>query len=75
VPWSKRRRLFLVEQLLFLACVAAGVVLVFAISGVSGKIIVAVCLFAIMIANIILRYTYFRNVLPELRQERDRRRS
>jgi hypothetical protein len=74
MPWSKRRRIFLIENLVLLACLAVGVVLVFRISSVTGKIIVAVCLLAIMIVNLVLRLTYFRNVIPEIREERDRRR-
>lgn len=68
----RRRRLFLITNLVFLACLAVGVVLVFVISSVAGKFVVAGCLFVVMTTNIVLRVTYFKNVLPEIREERQR---
>ena len=57
----------------FLGCLVVGLVLVFLVSTVAGKVVVAACLLAVMTTNIVLRFTYFRNVLPELREERERR--
>lgn len=73
MPKVQRRRLFLVENLVFLACLIAGVVLIFVISSVAAKFVIAACLLAIMVTNFVLRFTYFRDVLPQLREERERR--
>jgi hypothetical protein len=34
--------------------------------------VVAACLLGVTIVNLVLRFTYFRKVLPEFREERDR---
>lgn len=75
MAWPKRRRLFLVENLLFLGCLVVGLVLVFMVSTVGGKIIVAGCLAAIMCLHGVLALTYFHDVRSEMREERERRRS
>jgi len=73
VAWTKRRRLFLIETLAFLACMIVGIVLEVSISTLTARLVVASCMFAVMMANIVLRLTYFRAVLPELREERERK--
>lgn len=58
----------------FLALLMIGAILVFVVSSVGGKFVVAGCLLVVMTVDLVLRFTYFRNVLPELREERERRR-
>jgi hypothetical protein len=60
-------------NLAFMVCLLVGVILVFVVSSLGARVAVAVCLLLVMVANIILRLTYFKNVLPEIRQERERR--
>jgi hypothetical protein len=73
--WGRRRRLFVVEQLLFLALLVVGVVLVFIGHGVAYKVTWAIFILVVILANLVLRLTYFRSVLPEIREERARSRS
>lgn len=73
--WNKRRRLFVVEQLLFLALLVVGVVLMFVGHGVGNIVTWAVFILVVTVANLVLRLTYFRTVLPEIREERKRHRS
>lgn len=75
MAWSNRRRVFLIEHVAFLACLVIGLVLVFNVSAVSGKVIVALCLAVVMGLHGFLQLTYFRGVLPDLRKERQRHRS
>ena len=62
-----RRRLYLIENLAFLACLVVGLALLFAISSLSGKFVVAACLATIMFVQGVLRLTYFGGVRPERR--------
>jgi dolichyl-phosphate-mannose--protein O-mannosyl transferase len=73
LPNLQRRRQFIIANFVFLACLVVGVVLVFVLSSVAAKFAVAACLLVIMVANIVLRFTYFKRVLSELREERERR--
>ena len=73
--WNKRRRLFVVEQFVFLVLLVAGVVLVFIGHGATHKVTWAIFILAVIVANLVLRLTYFRSVLSEIREERARSRS
>ena len=70
VPWTKRRKLFFVETILFLACMVGGLVIVFIGHGASHKLEGAVILFAAVVIHLILQLTYFKQVLPEIRRQR-----
>ena len=73
--WNKKRRLFLVQQLAFLALLVLGVVLMFLGHGLAHILTWAIFLVVVTVANLALRLTYFRTVLPEIREERERFRS
>lgn len=65
-----RRKLFLVETLIFLACIIVGLVIVLTGHGFSHLLEGAVFLLAIMVIHLALRLTYFKQVLPEVRRQR-----
>jgi hypothetical protein len=69
--WSKRRRLFLVELIIFEACVVVGIVLLLTGSGFARALTIAVALVAVMIIHMTMRLTYFKSVLPDLRRQRE----
>jgi hypothetical protein len=76
MPDLHRRRLFVIENLVSTACIVAGLVLVWVVPSLPGKVAVALCLMAILVTQGVLRFTYFKNVIPEIGQEkRERRRS
>jgi hypothetical protein len=68
-----RRRLFVIENLVSTACIVAGLVLVWVVPSIPGKVAVALCLMAILVTQGVLRFTYFKNVIPEIREEKRRR--
>ncbi|MGC1419450.1 MAG: hypothetical protein WA786_04945 [Acidimicrobiales bacterium] len=70
-PWTKRRRLFLVELIIFEACVVVGVVLLLTGSGFARALTIAVALIAVMIVHMMMRLTYFKRVLPDIRRQRE----
>ena len=70
-PWTKRRRLFLVELIIFEACVIVGVVLLLTGSGFTRDLTIAVGLIAVMIIHMMMRLTYFKRVLPDIRRQRE----
>lgn len=69
--WSKRRRLFFVELIIFEACVVVGIVLLLTGSGFARALTIAVALIAVMIIHMMMRFTYFKSVLPDLRRQRE----
>jgi lysylphosphatidylglycerol synthetase-like protein (DUF2156 family) len=73
VPWTKRRKLLLVETIVFLACTVGGLVIVFAGHGTSHVLEGAVIVFAAIVIHLILQLTYFKQVLPEIRRQREGR--
>jgi uncharacterized membrane protein len=75
LPNVQRRRLFLIENVVLVVCMVVGIVLIFVVSSGATQLVVFACLAVIAVINLILRLTYFRNVIPELRAERERRRS
>jgi lysylphosphatidylglycerol synthetase-like protein (DUF2156 family) len=72
--WTFKRRLFIVEQLVLLACLIGGLIFMFAGHGFSRVLEGAIFIAVVVVANIVLRLTYFRTVLPEIREERRRSR-
>ena len=75
VPWTKRRQLYAIEILIFLVCMIVGVVLAISVHGLGHQLLISGAIFVVLVAHLILRQTYFRNVIPEIRQERENRRS
>ena len=74
--WNKRRRLFVVEQLLFLALLVVGVVLMFVGHGVGNIVTWAVFILVVTVANLVLRPSHTSaNGFAEIREERKRHRS
>ena len=73
--WTKKRQLFLLELTVFLLCLAVGVVLELSGFGFVFDAVTSFSLVVIMIIHIILRLTYFRKVIPEIRQQRKERES
>jgi hypothetical protein len=73
-PDLHRRKLFVIENFVSTGCLVVGVVLVWVVTSVPAKVAVALCLVAILIRQGVLRLTYFKNVIPEIRQEKRARR-
>jgi lysylphosphatidylglycerol synthetase-like protein (DUF2156 family) len=73
VPWTMRRKLFLVETIIFLACIIGGLVILLTGHGYSHALEGAVFLFAVILIHLALRLTYFKQVLPEIRRQRTSR--
>jgi len=73
--WTTRRKLFLFETLIFLACIVGAIVFEVTGHGSSHALKGAVFLFVVLLAHIALRLTYFKSVLPEIRQQRRSQRS
>jgi hypothetical protein len=72
-PWTTRRKLFLVETIIFRACMIGGIVLLFTGHGVSHAVQAAVFLLVVSLIHMGLRLTYFKQVLPEIRSHREAR--
>lgn len=70
-PWTTRRKLFLVETLVFLVCMIGGIVFVLTGHGVSHALAGAVFLLLAIMIHAALRMTYFKQVLPEIKRERE----
>ena len=73
--WSKKRRLFLAELLVFDALLTAGIILQFIGSGFGRALAIAAGMLAAMLVHIVLRLTYFKEVLAEVRKQRQPRKS
>ena len=69
-PWTKRRKQFFVETIVFLGCMAGGLAIVSTGQGVSHKLVGAVFLFVVLVIHLALQLTYFKQVLPEIRRQR-----
>jgi hypothetical protein len=70
VPWTKRRKQFLVETIIFLACTVGGLVFLLTGHGVSHALEGAIFVFAALVIHLTLQFTYFKQVLPEIRRQR-----
>jgi len=68
--WTKRRKQFFVETIVFLACIAGGLAIVLTGHGVSHKLVGAILLFVVLVIHLALQLTYFKQVLPEIRRQR-----
>jgi hypothetical protein len=68
--WTTRRKLFLFETLIFLACTIGAIVFELTGHGSSHALKGAVFLLVVFLVHIALRLTYFKSVLPEIRQQR-----
>jgi hypothetical protein len=73
--WTTRRKLFLFETLIFLACMIGTLVFEVTGHGSSHALKGAVFAFVVLLVHIALRLTYFKSVLPEIRQQRRSQRS
>jgi hypothetical protein len=67
--------LFLFETLIFLACAIGAIVFEVTGHGSSHALRGAVFLLVVFLVHIVLRLTYFKSVLPEIRQQRRSQRS
>ena len=72
IQWTLKRRLFVISQLAMIVCLIGGLVFMFIGRGFSHILEAAVFIAAVVVANLVLRLTYFRTVLPEIREERER---
>jgi hypothetical protein len=72
VRWTLKRRLFVLEQVVVIACGLGGLVFMLTGHGQSRVLEGAIFIGVVVVANIVLRLTYFRSVLPEIREERRR---
>jgi lysylphosphatidylglycerol synthetase-like protein (DUF2156 family) len=70
VPWTKRKKLLLIETIVFLACILGGILIVFTGHGASHKLEGAAILIVALVIHLILQLTYFKQVLPEIRRQR-----
>jgi hypothetical protein len=68
--WSRKRRLFLIEFLLFDALVITGAVLALTGTGFDRALALATGLVAVILCHLVLRVTYFKRVPAEIRKER-----
>jgi predicted Na+-dependent transporter len=73
--WTTRRKLFLFETLIFLACIIGAIVFEVTGHGSSHALKGAVFFLVVLLVHIVLRLTYFKSVLPEIRQQRRNERS
>lgn len=65
--WSSKRKLYLIELVIFEALLIAGVVLDLSGSGFGRTIAISGGLLAIMLIHLVLRLTYLKGVLSEPR--------
>jgi hypothetical protein len=58
-----------------MACLAAEIILQLTSSGFNHALVLAIGIVVVLVIHLILRLTYFRDVLPEIRKERQGRRA
>jgi hypothetical protein len=73
--WTTRQKLFFFETLTFLACIIGAIAFEVTGHGSSHALQGAVILLVVLLVHIALRLTYFKSVLPEIRQQRRSQRS
>jgi hypothetical protein len=69
-PWTTRRKLLIIENVVFLACMIGGVIFVFTGHGRSHALAGAVFLLVIILIHTWIRQNYFKQVILEIRSHR-----
>lgn len=73
--WVKKRRFFVLENLVFLASMILLIVLDLKGTGLGRAVAISCVMLGVIVIHSVLRYTYFRNLPSEIRKQRAARRS
>ena len=72
-PWTTRRKRFLIETTIFMACMIGGLVYRFTGHGFSHALAAAIFLLVVMLVHAVLRQTYFKQVIVEIQSHRQKK--
>lgn len=69
-PWTTGRKLFFIENTIFVACMIGGLIYLFTGHKVSRALAAAIFILVVMLIHAVLRQTYFKQVIPEIQSHR-----